>query len=224
MKNTFTLTNELETFFLIILASAIGLFAAFYLRSPRHFQNVNVTAPLPNFIAADSPTPTPTPVPFAPKISTTSWLASDGNEKITMKTTVSPQVSSTYAFTVTNINTQTDTPLFVETIPGISSMSIPFNAFSSDDSYLFIKQTLNNQNHYLVFKTSGEPFSDGKIYFDVTPLFANFTSSLTLSDVTGWASPTLLIINTKKPDGGIGTSYWLDVTTRGIIPLATLFE
>lgn len=218
------LTRELETLFFIILASAITLFAVFYLRQPNHFQPVQVVASLPHFVTADmTPTPTPTVIPQVIS-STTSWTSSDGTEKLTMKKTTTPTVSSTYAFTVTNATTNTDTSLFVQTIPGVSTMSIPFNTFSSDNSYLYIDESIAGEKHYLVFKTSGEPFADGKAYLDVAPLFASRGFSYSLTDATGWASGTLLILNTTKSDGSAGPSLWFDVTTRGFIPLSTLFE
>lgn len=221
--NNMSLTRELETLFFIILASAIGLFAVFYMKSPKHFNAVPVVASLPTFITAD-PTPTPVITSPIPKITTMSWTSSDGVEKIIMQTTESLSVSTTYSFTVTNTTTNTTTPLFTQTIPGTSSMTIPFNVFSSDDSYLFLTQVKNGVTDYLVFKTSGQPFADGQNYLTITPLFSAYTSQYVITDVTGWASPTLLVINTKKQDGNMGPSFWLDVPSKSFIPLATLFE
>ncbi|HEV2339662.1 MAG TPA: hypothetical protein VGT05_02715 [Patescibacteria group bacterium] len=217
------LTRELETISFILIASIICLFVVFYLRQPKQFQYKQVITPLPHFISDRSPTLIPTTVPVASRSVVTSWISSDGAEKLTMKTTQNLK-STTYVFMLTNISTNTEKTLFTQILHGESTMSIPFNAFSSDDSYIFLKETLNDGNHYLVFKTSGEPFANGENDLDVTPLFIAYTSSYTINDVTGWASPTLLVVNTKNQNGSTGSSFWFDTTSQRFIQLATLFE
>lgn len=217
-----SLTRELETLFFILLASALGLFAVFYMRQPHHMNSVQVISSIPNFIAQNL-TPTPTPQVTPPPPVTTSWNSSDGTEKLTMQTTLGSTTKS-FTFTVTNSSTNSTTPLFSTSLPLSSNMSIPFNAFSPDNAYLFLKETAADGTHFLVFKTSGVAFTNGDTFIDISPLFATHLSQYTLVDVTGWASPTLLVVNTKKSDGSTGPSFWFDVTTRGFIQLSTLFE
>jgi hypothetical protein len=219
------ITRELETLFFILVASAIGLFAGFSLRESQHHANIQFNASLPTFLSAsDTPTPLATITSPIPKVTTTDWTSSDGTEKISIQTTIHQNESKTYVSTLTDAETNQTATLFTQTISGISSMSIPFNAFSPDNAYVFLKETLFDGNHYLVFKTSGKPFADGKVYTDITPLFSTYTSQYTLGDVTGWAAPTLLIVNADKPDGTIASSFWFGVTSRSFIPLATIFR
>lgn len=102
-------------------------------------------------------------------------------------------------------------------------MSIPFNAFSSDNSYVFLKETKDGEYHYLVFKSSGELFANGQAFLDVTPLFAAYTKTYTISDVTGWADPTLLVVNATSTNGTL-YSFWFDVASHSFIPLENVFE
>lgn len=220
-----TKTLEFETFFLLIIAAMISVCAVIVLHMPKQAPNIQVS--LPAFVKNDATiTPNPTITSPLPKVTTqvttTSWTSSDGTSTITMKRTTTKNVSTTYAFTITDAHGSR--LLFVQTIPGVSDMSIPFNTFSTNNAYLFLKESLPDGDHFLVFKASGLSFSDGKLYEDVNALFTNYTSHYTLSDVTGWADSTLLIVNTKRLDGSMGPSLWLDVTTRRFIPLATLFE
>lgn len=220
-----TKTLEFETFFLLIVAAMISVFAVMVLRMPKHAPNVQLS--LPAFVKNDAEiTLTPTVTSPLPKVTTevttTSWTSSDGKSTISMKKTATKNVSSTYGFTITDTNGSR--LLFVQTIPGVSDMSIPFNAFSPNNAYLFLKESLPDGVHFLIFKASGVAFSDGKLYEDVKPLFDSYTKQYALSDITGWADNTLLIVNTKRPDGSMGPSLWLDATTRHFIPLATLFE
>ncbi len=218
------LTRELETLFFILIASAIGIYVALHFQTPKKFNPVSVVASLPHFVAAD-PTPTPVVTSPVPKVTITSGISSDGVEKITLKTTENINLSTTYNIALINTTTNVNTPLFTQTISGVSSMSIPFNVFSSDNSYLFLKVTLGaNDVHFLVFKTDGTAFADGKSYVDITPLFSAYTSTYAIGDVTGWASPDLLVINTKKTDGLQGPSFWLEASSKNFIPLSTLFE
>ncbi len=217
------LSRELETLFFILIASAIGLYAGLHIKLPGKFNSVPVMTVLPHTLPTN-PTVTPLVTSPIPKVTTTFWTSSDGVEKITMKTTANYNLSTTYAFTLTNTTTNIDTPLFTQTISGVSSMSIPFNVFSSDNSYFFLKETIGNAVHFLVFRTNGEIFPTGEKYLDMLPLFAAYTSTYAIADATGWASPDLLVMNTTKQDGSQGPSFWFEVSSKSFIPLATLFE
>lgn len=214
-----TLTQDLETITFIILASIVGLFAVYHFKQTPQMQAVSVIAPLTTAFA--TPTPTPAPVPI-PVVNTTSWNSSDGTEELILKTTIAAQ-KTTYDFTLTNTNTGVSQPFFSQTLPNGDNMSIPFNAFSSDNSYVFLKEVQNNVNHFLVFKTNGTNFANGQQYLDVTALFTNYTTNDTLSDVTGWAGPTLLVINAKATNGAT-ESFWFDASSSSFIPLANVFD
>ncbi len=212
----FVLKYDLEIFFLIIISTAV------FFAVNNHKNQLNIATPIPKFVTADTAVPTPTSSP-KPYEETVSWQSSDGNEKIAMKTQYIKKTAKTYSFFVSKTGENTDTPLFYETADSETSFSIPFNTFSPDDKYLFLKEDKKGENHYLVFNSSGLPFANQEKYIDITPLFDKYTSNYILSKVTGWASDTLLIIETKNMNGSPSTSFWFDVTTQSFTPLATRF-
>lgn len=216
------LTRELETLFFILIASAIGLYAALHIPTPKKFNPAPVVAALPHFTAPEA-TPTPILTVPVPKVTTTSWTSSDGLEKIAMKTTYNFNASKTYTFTLTDTQTNVDKLLFIQTLAGVSSMSIPFNVFSSDNSYLFLKEIIGKEIHFLVFRTDGTPFPGGKNYLDVSQLFSAHITSYILADATGWASTDLLVINTKRQDGTQGPSFWFEAPSS-FIQLSNVFD
>ncbi len=99
-------------------------------------------------------------------------------------------------------------------------LTIPYNTFSPGNRYVFLQETVDGVPHFLVFQTSGNRFVDGQQYLDVSSLFAAYTSSEVLYQVTGWASDTLLIIET---DYGVGPSFWFDLAGQTFVPLSTRF-
>ena len=215
-------TRELETLFLIILASIIGLFAVYTFKTPsHHYAQTPVNSPLPTFVL--QPTATPTPPPFAPTTTTTSWGSSDGTENVVMDKTINKDTTVSYTFWVKNTSTNTSQTFFHDTVANSSSFTIPFNTVSPDNNYLFLIETIGGTAHSLVFKSSGQNFTNGELYLDVTSLFGQYTTADTLFQVTGWADPTLLVVNAKTADGSL-RSFWFDVTTHSFVPLAHTFE
>lgn len=215
-------TRELETVFFIILASAMVLFAVYSFKKPQQNKvQAPINSPLPTFIL--QPTATPTPIPFVPTTTTTSWGSSDGKESVVMDKTINKDTTVSYTFAVKNTSTNTSQTFFHDTVASSSSFTIPFNTFSPDNNYLFLTETIDGTVHYMVFKLSGQDFANGNVYLDITPLFASYTSSDTFTEVTGWADPTLLVVNAKTSSGSL-RSFWFDVTTTSFIPLAHTFE
>ena len=105
------------------------------------------------------------------------------------------------------------------------SLTIPFNTWSPDTAYLFLVEQAPTSTDYLVFTSSGEPFSDGSPYLSVQELFTHTVPGYVIEDVTGWASPTLLIVNTiSREEKNRRVSFWLDVPSRSFIQLETYFK
>jgi hypothetical protein len=215
------ITRELETLFFIMIASVIGLFGVYYTRQVHQNQPMHIVTTIPSFVTFATPTPTPV---VLPKPTNYSWNSSDGEAKINMTTTINADTTKTFTFATINTTTNTTTPLFTKTVVASSNMVIPFNAFSPDDNYVYISEIDGNVTHYFVFKTSGETFADGATYVDVTPLFVAYTAEYALSEVTGWADSSLLIVNTKTQDGKQGPSFWFDVSSKSFILLSNTFQ
>lgn len=214
------LTRELETIFFIMIASVIGLYAIYFLRIPKDYTNMRVVTPLPSFLTIATPTPTVTPLPQPTNVS---WNASDGKEKVNMQTIFNADTTKTYTFSTEDTTNNKETLVSTQTVGQDVTFAIPYNTFSSDDNYFFLTRITGDKKEYLVFKTNGEVFSDGSMYIAVTPLFTNYTSNYTISDVTGWADPTLMIVNVKDSNNN-KVSYWFDVSSKSFIPLSNYFE
>ncbi len=208
---------ELETIFFIAAAAFLGIFFAW-----RNNQISRQQSHLAIPIVAENKTQTvivPNSNPIL-KIDTASEISPDGTKKLDMKTTHNTNGTLTYVFTTTDELGANNQQLYTTIVKGSENMSIPFNTWSPDNQYLFIQK---NGNNALVFKASGEPIASGQAYFDVPDLFKAQVKKDIFSRATGWASPTLLIINTITQDNTKGFSYWFEVPTKAIIQLATQF-
>jgi len=203
---------EVISFILIAVALSVFLVAG---KNNFKFNFVNFSIP------QIAPSITPTPIP--PKTSTIAQISEDGLKKLIMKTTVNKNYSQTYSFFTESTENPTQHFIFQKTVDPTQTMSVPFNAWSPDDKYFFVVQHSPTKNDALVFKGSGEPFSNTESFYDVTDIFDKRNTGYTFDEATGWASETLIIINTKSADGSKGSSFWFEVPTKAIIQLSTQF-
>lgn len=142
----------------------------------------------------------------------------DGSMTLELKRTFdSGSGMQTYSYIVSG----SPTPIFTKTVGTRNSMSIPVNSWSPENKYVFIEE-INEQGekNYLVLKADGEPIIRDQQYFDVRELFAAKKTKYILDEVTGWASPTLLILTTKKDEDTSGLSYWLEIPSKAILQLS----
>lgn len=212
---------ELDTLSLLAISAVVGIvFAAYF----NHKPNTRYSFSLPVMQVQDSTlTPTPSAAPaFAPKAEAFSQSSPDGTKKLTMTTTTNQDSSKTYAFT-TSDEANNQQSIYKTTLPGTENMSIPFNTWSPDNNYVFLQQNTASSSGAFVVKTNGEPIVEDQQYLDITALFNARNTGNMYQETTGWASETLLIINTTQPDGSKGPSYWLEVPSKAIIQLSTQF-
>ncbi|MDP1721833.1 MAG: hypothetical protein Q8L37_01350 [Candidatus Gottesmanbacteria bacterium] len=169
-----------------------------------------------------------TTVPIVPdpvsRIDTASQPTPDGTKKIVMEATHNNNGTLTYIFTSTDGSGNNVQPLFDAVVQASASasegMNVPFNAWSPDNKYVFIQK---NDGNALVFKATGEEIIPGQYYLDVKDVFNASGKKDTYHETTGWASPTLLIVNTFAPDNTKGSSYWFEVPSKAIIQLSSSF-
>lgn len=158
------------------------------------------------------------------QVDTASQPTPDGKKKLVMEATHNRRNSVTYVFTTTDGSGGSLAPLFTTTVQASQSaseaLSIPFNAWSPDNKYVFIQK---NDGDALVFKATGEEIIPGHQYFDVRDLFTVTPRKDTYHETTGWASETLLIINTISENGTKGSSYWLEIPSKAVIQLSSQF-
>lgn len=104
------------------------------------------------------------------------------------------------------------------------NLSIPFNTWSPDTVYFFLKEQAGGGDDYLVFQSSGENFAEGKRALSVQQLFQEQIQGFIIGDVTGWAAPTLLLVNTRETNGEGKVSFWFEVPSQTFIQLGTYFK
>lgn len=144
-------------------------------------------------------------------------LSPDGKATLTEKKQTT-KGSTTYTFT-------TDTGLtFTKTLAVPGTISIPFNTWSNDDKYIFLKEDVNGQTNYYVLSASGKTFADGSLFINLSDVFARKLPNLKLSEATGWAAPTLIVVNTTTSDGKEGSSFWFEITDQSFIQLSERFN
>ncbi len=203
---------ELETVFLITIAAAFSLFFAM----KKNYQ--------PQFsIASGMPSVQVSTEVVSPKITVSSQISPDGTKKVVMKITENSDNTKTYDFSTMDENGSNEKPVFTKTLDLESSMTIPFNTWSPDNKLFFVQGNIGNNKSVFAFRATGAAFSGTEVYFNVTDLFNQKNTGNEFSEATGWASETLIIINTKKPDDTKGPSYWFEIPSKAIIPLSTEF-
>ena len=126
--------------------------------------------------------------------------------------------------------------LFVTTIPNGQKvqiykketaghkLEIPYNSWSPDNIYFFLKEKTPAINNYLVFQSSGNIFASDSPYLSVQELFRNKVPNYAIEDITGWAAPNLLLINARMITEDKKASFWFEVSSQLFIQLGTYFK
>jgi hypothetical protein len=105
-----------------------------------------------------------------------------------------------------------------------SQLEIPYNTWSPDNIYFFLKERNSSVDDYLVFQSSGELFFNNLPYLLIQEPFKINTPNFTIEEVTGWAAPNLIIVNTKQNDSDSKVSFWYEVPSQAFIQLGTYFK
>ena len=115
-----------------------------------------------------------------------------------------------------------DLMLMTKRLEPEEELLVPFNAWSPDNKYFFLERKIAGESEFWVMKATGEPFVEGGIYRVIAEPFTLAYPELTLVSVTGWASPTLLIINAKS-ENEPKISFWYEVPSKQFIRLSSYF-
>lgn len=195
--------------FLIIVILIAGIGIAFFMKqsNAQNLSGIPVAASTPgvNIVSKDTETDV-------------SQISPDGNQNLVMKVVSGKNNTKTYSVYVTN------SLIFTKTLTDPANIALPFNTWSTDDKYVFLKETVGNQINYYVMYANGTSTADGSAYLNVSDLFAAKEPNYQLTDITGWASGTLLILNTNTAGGDKGPSFWFDITSKSFIVLSTRFD
>lgn len=208
---------EMDTIFLLGISAIAGVVFAI---SSNHKPNISYSFSVPVVQDYQNPISTLSPIPLT---KTSSQISPDGTRIIKLTATTNKDTSVTYTFITSDSTNQNQQSIYATTLPNTESISIPFNTWSPDDKYVFIEHNMTNGSEALVMKADGKPIAEGEQYFNVTTLFTAKNTRDVYQETTGWASETLLIINTTGQDGSKSSSYWFEVPSKAIIQLSTEF-
>lgn len=205
---------ELETIFLITITAVASLFFLAY-RNNNSQSNFNIVSGIPSMsVPAEA---------VSPEITVSSQISPDGTRKVTMRVTENNNGTKIYEFLTADENNSGEKLIFTKTLDSLSSMSVPFNSWSPDNKYFFVRQNIGGSKGVLVFSGLGTPLTATESYFEAVEAFNQKNTGNNFDEATGWASETLIIMNTKKPDGTKGFSYWFEIPSKAIIQLSTEF-
>lgn len=205
---------EIDVFLIILLVACVGLIAGIWENfHPHKAQVTSLPSNIHETVSGKLP----------PEPTTTVGISPDGQMELQMQTIYYKDKTQSYVLTVRDVATNAKHHIFTFITEEGIIMKIPFNSWSPDNQYFFLSKKEKSVTHYFVFMASGESIDTTHQYLDVSDLFTQAYPAISLNEVTGWASPTLLILTTKNSDGNEGQSFWFDVNSHSFIPLSTQF-
>ena len=196
---------ELESIFLISMVALASL----YFVVQRNNQGINVRVASPTNQESQE--------------NIYSQISPDGTKEVVARVVQNQDHTKTFSFYTKDTAQSAEKLIFSKAISDTASMKIPYNTWSSNNQYFFIQENAVSGKSIFAFQASGKQFSDTENYFDVTEIFKNKETGNNFTEATGWASESLIIINTTKNDGTKGPSYWFEVPSKAILLLATEF-
>ena len=216
---------ELESFVVAITAAALGVGVGLtVLHRPIFPSQAAVSLPVMQFqdVENDSSTVVPSPTVSISNSKVTSQISPDGTKILTMTQTIRQDGSKKYDVVASDIDGSNQKSIYTTSMPAEGDLSIPFNAWSPDDRYVFVNRTDVSGFSSLIMRADGESLTSGSQMFDAKGLFDARNTGNSYQESTGWASENLVIINAVRQDGE-KASYWLEVPSGAIIPLSTQF-
>lgn len=207
--------RSIKTLFIVFVIIAIGL-GIILLRQ----RSVSISG-----LAFFSTSPTPLLVPtiaFIPDSSSDHMDSPDGTKTLTIDGFYREDATE-YSISITSAETQSRERIFT-TVDFSDKVTIPYNTWSPDNKFFFLKETTPTKTNYYVFRVSSEAFSDGSQYLDVQKFFTQKYDNFEITDVTGWAGINLLLVNAKAIGGEEKASFWFEVNRQRFTRLSTYFR
>lgn len=163
----------------------------------------------------------PTTIPL-PQMSVSSMDSPEGSKMLTLER-VERAGSASYTVFITAKADSARTEI-LNYATNYQDLSIPYNTWSPDLVYFFLKERANGLDDYLVFRSSGDLFVNDIRALSIQQQFKEKVQGYEIEDVTGWAGPTLLLVNTKEAAGSGKVSFWFDVPSQTFMQLGTYFK
>lgn len=171
-----------------------------------------------------TPIPTPVETPEVPnKDRFAEAVSPDGKKTLSM---IATEGETGNKYTITLLTEKSDEPqvVYEELFASGVVIQLPFNAFSPEGKYIFLKQVDQSGTKYLTLPIS-KGFETGiRPVTNVSELFYSKYSDYVITEVTGWGGVSLLVVNTDTAKGDKGPSFWYEVSTGRFYKLTTRFN
>ena len=210
---------EIESIMPFIIAAGVGVTFALYAAHKPQFttkMNLPIMQTRQNLPAAIIP------APQLPQPQVTSQISPDGTRELTMTVLPNNDLEKTYTFATMDADGGNQQIIYTAT-HSAQTMSIPFNTWSPDNKYVFLTESTSSGTKALVMRADAQPVTETESNIDAAAVFDANTTGNVYQETTGWASDTLLIINTTLQDGSKGPSYWLEIPIKAVTQLSTEF-
>lgn len=202
--------KKAASIFVVLLIIAGSFFAYLQFNNSRNLSEEVVQKPVPeqtNVALA------------APQEDNQKIVSADGALFATLETHDNGDGTRAYSLYSCDKDCNSKQLLFQQNLPNGEKIEVPFNAWSPDNRYLYI-QKLGITPTYMVFKADGSAFGENSPYLDIASTFMAKQPDLSLKEVTGWDSTTLLHVDSIKKDGEKGPNFWYEVPSEALIQLS----
>lgn len=113
--------------------------------------------------------------------------------------------------------------IFVKKVDPSITISIPYNTWSPDGKYVFLKEEEGGAARFFVLSVGLTSSQQSDQTANITDLFAEKYPDLKIAGVTGWGGIGLVIVNSTKSSGEKGPSFWFEAPSATFIRLSTHF-
>ncbi|QQG42121.1 MAG: hypothetical protein HYV90_02285 [Candidatus Woesebacteria bacterium] len=173
---------------------------------------------VPAFVEAVQPSSSPM------SLSIEEALSPDGKKILMMKQQAKDGVI-TYTFSVLTPADNSKKIVFTKTFGPETTLVIPRNTFSPDNKYALLAEKSGEKFAYFVIPLFDSPnFQEPLNLPVINDHFYTKYQDYKITDVTGWGGIGLVVVNTDMAAGGIGPSFWFDVSNSSFIMLSTRFN
>lgn len=162
------------------------------------------------------PPPSPTQIPL--QAESTEVHSPDGTMNLILHAKETKEGKNSYSLYTSTISGEKQKDLF-STLGEKGEIFVSPNAWSPDNTFVFLLKKEKETITAYVFKSSGEAFVSGEAYLDVLPFFTKKNTKYILSDITGWDSPTLLHLASSVNGKAKGPSFWFEVPSGAVLQL-----
>lgn len=155
---------------------------------------------------------------ITPEINTEQVKSSDGTAVLVHKTS---RLGSVVTHSLTTQTKQKSIIIFETSANADHAITLPRNAWSPDNKYLFVSRNTPQGMDFLVFRSDGSSFKNDQKYLNISELWQKTKMALRIHTLTGWASEDLIVVYTSTPEGNQGPSYWFVVSSQQFMQLSS---